>query len=64
MMRDVPEFAYLKSFEEIFRILKEDSKKKSLPQKEFDAVCAPYPFTDAQKALLAVMLKEKGFDIE
>ncbi len=64
MMRDVPEFVYLKSFEEIFGTLKENSKEKSLSQKKFDAVCAPYPFTEAQKALLAVMLKEKGFDIE
>jgi len=64
MMRDIPEFAYLKSFEEIFKTFEGDRKGKTLSKEKFKALCAPYSFTELQKALLAAMLKEKGFEIE
>jgi 5-deoxy-D-glucuronate isomerase len=64
MMRDIPEFVYLKTFEEIFRKSKEDEQAKGMPREKLNALCSPYPFTEAQKIVLAAMLKEKGFDIE
>ena len=64
MMRDIPEFVHLKSFEEIFGTLEKGQAQKALSKENFSSLCAPYSFTDAQKALLAVMLKEKGFKIE
>jgi 5-deoxy-D-glucuronate isomerase len=64
MMRDIPEFVHLKSYEEIFRMLEKRRPPKVLLKENFSILCAPYPFTEAQKALLLVMLKEKGFGIE
>jgi len=64
MMRDIPEFAYLKSFEENFKTFEGDRKGKTLSKEKFKALCAPTSFTELQKALLAAMLKEKGFEIE
>jgi len=64
MMRDHPEFAHLKSFEEIFKGLEGTKTKRILSQEKFKALCAPYFFTEEQKALLAAMLKEKGYDID
>jgi 5-deoxy-D-glucuronate isomerase len=63
MMRDIPEFAYLKSFEEIFKTLEGEGSKKVLARDRFEALCAPYSFTEAHKAFLALMLQEKGWDI-
>jgi len=63
MMRDIPEFAYLKSFEEIFKTLEGEEPRKILPRDTFEALCGPYSFTEAQKALLSLMLQEKGWDI-
>ena len=63
MMRDIPEFAYLKSFEEIFKTLEGEGPRKILPRDTFEALCGPYSFTEAQKALLSLMLQEKGWDI-
>jgi 5-deoxy-D-glucuronate isomerase len=64
MMRDIPEFVYLKTFEEIFKKLKEDERAKSLPRERLNDLCSAYPLREAQKTVLAVMLREKGFDIE
>jgi 5-deoxy-glucuronate isomerase len=61
-MRDVPEFAYLKSFEPIFKQL-EGEQKELLSEEKFQKLCTPYPLTDDQKSLLRVMLREKGYDI-
>lgn len=63
-MRDIPEFIHLKSFEEIFKTLKEDRKKKTLSKEDFSRICQPYPFTVEQKDLLIAMLREKGCDID
>jgi 5-deoxy-D-glucuronate isomerase len=64
MMRDLPEFAYLKSFEEIFKKLDGTRPKKNLSQEKLKTLCASYSFTEGQKVLLAAMLKEKGCDID
>lgn len=64
MMRDVPEFAHLKSFEQIFKDLEWEKTKRVIPKERFHNLCAPYSFTPGQKALLSAMLREKGFEIE
>jgi 5-deoxy-D-glucuronate isomerase len=64
MMRDHPEFAHLKSFEEFFKELEGTRTKKILSRERFKTLCAPYSLTKEQKALLATMLKEKGYDID
>jgi len=63
-MRDHPEFAHLKSFEEFFKELEGRRTKKILSRERFKTLCAPYSLTREQKVLLAAMLKEKGYDIE
>jgi len=64
MMRDHPEFAHLKSFEEFFKELEGRGTKKILSHERFETLCAPYSLTREQKVLLAAMLKEKGYDID
>ncbi len=64
MMRDVPEFAHLKSFEQIFNDLEWEKRRRVIPKARFHDLCAPYSFTDGQKALLSVILREKGYEIE
>jgi len=64
MMKDHPEFSHLKSFEEFLKTLEETRTKKILSQERFKTLCAPYSFTEEQKALLSSMLKEKGYDID
>jgi 5-deoxy-D-glucuronate isomerase len=63
-MRDHPEFIHLKSFEEIFKELEGTRTKDVLSLEKLKTLCAPYSFTEKQKALLAAMLKEKGYGIE
>jgi 5-deoxy-glucuronate isomerase len=63
MMRDLPEFAHLKSFEECLKSLEGKKVKKILPREKIDILFAPYSFTKGQKVLLAAMLKEKGYEI-
>ena len=63
-MRDIPEFVHLKSFEEIFKTLEKDRKKKNLPKEDFNKMYQPYPFTEQQKDLLIAMLRDKGYDID
>lgn len=64
IMRDIPEFLHLKSFEEIFKRLKRDRTKKRLSKKRFKSLCEPYAFTEKQSNLLSVMLREKGYEIK
>jgi 5-deoxy-glucuronate isomerase len=64
MMRDVPEFLHLKSFEEIFKRLERDKTKRTLSKKRFRSLCKAYPFTEEQADLLLVMLREKGYEIK
>jgi 5-deoxy-glucuronate isomerase len=63
VMRDIPEFVYLKSFEEIFKKLEEAQAKRTLSKERLKNLCEAYPFTEEQSRLLGMMLKEKGFEI-
>ncbi len=63
-MKDVSEFAHLKSFEQIFNDLEWEKKKRVIPKLRFQNLCAPYSFSEGQKALLSIMLREKGYEIE
>jgi hypothetical protein len=63
-MRDIPEFLYLKSFEEIFKKLEGDETRKVLSKERFKNLCKAYPFTKEESNLLSVMLREKGYEIE
>jgi len=42
MMRDLPEFAHLKTFEEFFKSLERTKKRKILSKEKFRALCASY----------------------
>ncbi len=64
MMRDLPEFAHLKSFEAFFESLERMKKRKILSTEKFGALCASYPLNRGQKVLLAAMLREKGYEID
>jgi len=64
VMRDLPEFIYLKYFEEIFKKLDEAKWGKIISQKNFQNLCSSYPLTDDQINLLILMLREKGFEFE
>jgi 5-deoxy-D-glucuronate isomerase len=64
MMRDVPEFLHLKSFEEIFNKLGRDETERTLSKERVKSLCEAYPFTEEQSDLLSVMLREKGYEIE
>jgi 5-deoxy-D-glucuronate isomerase len=64
MMRDLPEFAYLKSFEECLKSLERKRVKKILSQERMEALFAPHSFTKGQRVLLAAILKEKGYEID
>jgi len=63
MMRDLPEFAHLKTFEEFFKSLERTKKRKILSKEKFRALCASYSLKGEQKVLLAAMLREKGYEI-
>jgi hypothetical protein len=64
VMRDIPEFAHLKSFEVIFNTLERDQGRKVISKDQFKILCTPYLFSEEQKGLLKVMLREKGYDTE
>jgi 5-deoxy-D-glucuronate isomerase len=64
VMRDIAEFLFLKSFEEFFKELEKDRTESVLSKERFKSLCAAYPFTEEQAYLLAVMLREKGYEIE
>jgi 5-deoxy-glucuronate isomerase len=63
VMRDIPEFLHLKSFEAIFKTLEEGRTRKIISKDQFKILCAPYHFTEEQKGLLEGMLREKGVEI-
>ncbi len=64
MMRDLAEFVYLKSFEEIFNGLERDRTRKIISKHQLKILCEPYHFTEEQEGLLEVMLREKGHEIK
>ena len=63
VMRDIPEFLHLKSFEAVFRELERDQAKSVLSREKFGNLCATHRLTGEQIALLSVMLREKGYEI-
>ena len=62
VMRDMAEFVHLKSFETIFRELEGGRVDRVIARERF--LDLSRPFTMEQAGLLAVMLKEKGYEIE
>ncbi len=64
MMRDIPEFIHLKSFEEVFRELERERANRILSLQNFRSICKTHRLTGEQAALLSAMLREKGFEIE
>jgi len=64
MMRDLPEFAHLKSFEEFFKSLERIRKGKILSHEKFKTLCTSCSLKGEQKVLLTAMLKEKGYEID
>jgi len=64
VMRDIAEFVYLKSFEEVFKELERDRAKSTLSREKFRNLCATHRLTEEQSRLLSVMLREKGVEIE
>jgi len=62
-MRDIPEFAYLKRFEEIFKQIEEGQTIRVVTVSALEHLAVQHALTQEQKALLTVMLREKGFDI-
>lgn len=63
-MRDISPFAFLHSFEEIFKDLEKNEKKKFLLKKKVNTLCSPYRLTENEKSVLLAMLKEKGYEIK
>ncbi len=59
-MRDIPEFACLKSLERIFREIGEGAPARSLSKDAFAGLCRDHALTKRQADLLAWILKEKG----
>jgi 5-deoxy-D-glucuronate isomerase len=63
-MKDIPEFAHLKSFERIFHELDgEGSTKKTITRAAFDRLCAAEALTAEQVRLLEEMVKERGQEL-
>ncbi len=63
-MRDIPEFAHLKHFEEAFKQLEGEPGIRPLSQAVLGEIAAKHGLTEEHKRLLAVMLREKGFSID
>lgn len=63
-MREIPQFSFLKSFEEIFNQLERHEGKKILPRKRFKTLCSYYHLTEENKAILLAILREKGYELK
>jgi 5-deoxy-D-glucuronate isomerase len=61
-MKDVEEFAHLKSFESVFHELEGEQAVKILSRERFATLSRP--FTEEQAGLLTAILREKGYHIE
>jgi len=62
-MKDIPEFAHIKRFEEIFKELEGTQPPKAISSKAFEGFSKTHGLTKDQKDLLLAMLREKGFII-
>jgi len=63
-MRDIPEFAHLKTFERIFQELAGDRSVRILSKEKFRDLRAAHVLTAEQAGLLAEMLREKGYEFD
>ncbi len=63
-MRDIPEFAHLKLFEEIFKQLEREAEQRPVSGALLGELTGKYGLTEEQKALLSVMLREKGLSVD
>jgi hypothetical protein len=62
-MRDMPEFAHLKHFEEIFSQLEGEPAIRTISAADLESLAAKHALTLEQKSLLTVMLREKGYTL-
>jgi 5-deoxy-D-glucuronate isomerase len=62
-MRDIPEFAHLKDFEEIFKQLEGATRPRPITDAVLAELADRYSLKEEQKKLLAMMLREKGLYI-
>ncbi len=63
-MRDLPEFAHLKSFEEIFNLLQKEEIKRTLSRERLRILCNPFHLSEEQMDLLEGMMREIGYKID
>ena len=63
-MRDIPEFAHLKHFEEIFKQLEGEPTPRPISDRFLMNSLSKHGLTEEQKRLLVTMLREKGFNID
>ena len=62
-MRDIPEFKYLKAFEEAFHRVA-GAPSNVISGGQWETLCTSFGSTEDQKKLLKVMLQEQGFKVE
>lgn len=62
-MKDIPEFAHLKRFEEFFKVLEGERKKKKISREKLKDLAGPYGFSKEELVLLIATLFEKGYEI-
>ncbi|MEJ2716794.1 MAG: 5-deoxy-glucuronate isomerase [Deltaproteobacteria bacterium] len=62
-MKDIPEFAHLKQFEEIFKELQGEREPRVVTTAAIDVLAREHALTEQQKSLLIIMLREKGFNV-
>ena len=64
-MKDIPEFAHIKTFERVFQELEGDrTPSRILSRKQFQSLCNSYTLTEGQSALLEALLREKKYELE
>lgn len=63
-MRDIPEFAHLKQFEEIFKQLEGEPELRPITDPAVSELVAQSGLTEEQKKLLAATLREKGWGLD
>ena len=62
-MKDIPEFAHLKRFEEFFKVLEGEREIKKLGREKLKGLAGPYGFSKEEFTLLIATLVEKGYEI-
>ncbi|MEO0277874.1 MAG: 5-deoxy-glucuronate isomerase [candidate division WOR-3 bacterium] len=62
LMRDVPEFAHLKKFEEMLKLL-EQKGLRQIGKEELSRLCKERTIPEDKRRLFASLLREKGYTI-